>query len=199
MRRSYYVIASVIAALMPFVSGRFETPATGSEVVTFPGWSSTFEGRTLTTLPLSETEKKFATGFPGRIARFSDGEREIIIRWATEATRKMHPASDCFQGLGYSVTPLAAHRDESGALWASFAATKGSERLVVFEESILIPARRGPTLRRGTGRLCVTKAAVRGGRSLSQRNNISEFLLISAPLVPDGGTDGSNPRNACAC
>ena len=133
MRRSYYLIACVIAALMPFVSARFETPATGAETVTFPGWPSTFEGKTLTALPLTETEKKFATGFPGRIARFSDGEREIIVRWATEATRKMHPASDCFQGLGYSVTPLAAHRDPRGSLWASFAATKGSERLIVFE------------------------------------------------------------------
>ena len=133
MRRSYYLIACAIAALMPFVSARFETPATGAETVTFPGWPSTFEGKTLTALPLTETEKKFATGFPGRIARFSDGEREIIVRWATEATRKMHPASDCFQGLGYTVTPLAAHRDARGSLWASFAATKGSERLVVFE------------------------------------------------------------------
>ena len=50
----------------------------GAAVVAFPGWPSTFEGRTLTPLPLNEMETKFATGFPGRIARFSDGEREII-------------------------------------------------------------------------------------------------------------------------
>jgi len=118
---------------MPFVSARFETPATGAAAMAFPGWPGTFEGRTLTPLPLNEMENKFATDFPGRIARFSDGEREIIIRWVTEATRKMHPASDCFQGLGYSVKPLAAHRDESGSLWTSFAATKGSERLRVYE------------------------------------------------------------------
>jgi len=133
MRRSYYLIACGIAALMPFVSARFETAATRAEAGTFPGWPSTFNGKTLTPRPLTGIEKNFATGFPGRIARFSDGEREIIIRWATEATRMMHPASDCFQGLGYSVTPLPAHRDESGSLWASFSATKGSERLVVFE------------------------------------------------------------------
>ena len=133
MRRSYYLIACAIAALMPFVSARFESPATSVEVVTFRGWPSTFEGKTLTQLPLTEVEKKFATDFPGRIARFSDGEREIIIRWVTEATRKMHPASDCFQGLGYTVKPLAARRDENGSLWASFAATKNNTRLVVFE------------------------------------------------------------------
>jgi hypothetical protein len=92
-----------------------------------------FAGKTLTQLPLNEMEKQFATEFPGRIARFSDGEREIIIRWVTEATRKMHPASDCFQGLGYSVKPLAAYRDHDGSLWASFAATKGDEQLRVYE------------------------------------------------------------------
>ena len=135
MRRSYvyYMIACVIAALMPFVSARFETPATGAAAVAFPGWPTTFAGKTLTPLPLNEMENRFATDFPGRIARFTDGEREIIIRWVTEATRKMHPASDCFQGLGYSVKPLAAHRDESGSLWTSFAATKGDERLRVYE------------------------------------------------------------------
>ena len=133
MRRSYYLIACAIAVLMPFVSARFETPATGPAAVSFPGWPSTFAGKPLTPLPLSEMEQKFATGFPGRIARFTDGEHEIIIRWVTEATRMMHPASDCFQGLGYTVKPLGAHRDESGALWASFAATKGDDRLVVFE------------------------------------------------------------------
>ena len=135
MRRShvYYLIACLIAALMPFMSARFETPATGAATVTFPGWPSTFEGKTLTPLPLNEMENRFATDFPGRIARFTDGEREIIIRWVTEATRKMHPASDCFQGLGFSVKPLAAHRDENGSLWAGFAATKGDERLRVRE------------------------------------------------------------------
>ena len=135
MRRNYvyYIIACAIAALMPCVSARFETPATDTVVMTFPGWPSTFEGKTLTQLPLSDIEKFFASDFPGRIARFSDGEREIIARWVTEATRKLHPSSDCFQGLGYTVKPLAAHRDQNGSLWASFAATKGDERLLVYE------------------------------------------------------------------
>ena len=138
MRRSYvcYIVACVIAAWTPFVTARFESPATSAEVTPFPGWSSTFEGKPLTQLPLKELEKTFAAGFPGRIMRFSDGEREIIVRWVTEATRMLHPSSDCFQGLGYTVKPLAAHRDQNGSLWASFAATKGDERLLVRERII---------------------------------------------------------------
>jgi len=34
------------------------------------------------------------------------------------------------------VKPLAAHRDQNGSLWASFAATKGDERLLVYDRII---------------------------------------------------------------
>jgi hypothetical protein len=46
----------------------------------------------------------------------------------------MHPASDCFQGLGYSVK--AARRAiviRAARCGPSFAATKGDERLLVYE------------------------------------------------------------------
>lgn len=135
MRRShvYYLIACLIAALTPFVSARFETPPARAAVLTFPGWPTRFEGKTLTPLPLNDIENRFATNFPGKIARFSDGEREIIVRWVTEATRKLHSASECFQGLGYRVKPLAVYRDEKGSLWTSFAATNEARQLRVRE------------------------------------------------------------------
>ena len=138
MRRSYvcYIIACVIAAWTPLLAPLFETHVTNAEASPFPGWSTTFEGKPLTPLPLTQIEQTFAADFPGRIMRFTDGEREIIVRWVTEATRMLHPASDCFQGLGYTVTPLAAHRDQNGSLWASFAATKGDERLLVYDRII---------------------------------------------------------------
>jgi len=136
MRRStvFYIVACVIAALVPYLSTQYETAAGTSPAVMFPGWPSKFEGKTLTPLALNEMETTFASDFPGRIARFTDGERELIIRWVTEPTRKLHPSSDCFQGLGYTVKPLAAHRDEYGKLWARFSAAKGDERLLVYEQ-----------------------------------------------------------------
>lgn len=134
MRRShiFFVIACAMAAVMPFVTAQPEHSPHPNEIA-FSGWPAEFEGKTLTPLPLTEREKRFASDFPGRIGRFTDGNREIIIRWVTEATRKLHPSSDCFQGLGYSVQPLAAHRDASGSLWASFAATKRDDHLRVYE------------------------------------------------------------------
>ena len=135
MRRStaLYLIACLMAALAPFIFAEPHAPSNGGNVA-FSGWPTEFEGKTLTPLPLSDLEKRFANDFPGRIGRFTDGNREIIIRWVTEGTRKLHPSSDCFQGLGYTVTPLAAHRDAGGTLWASFAATKGTNRLRVYEQ-----------------------------------------------------------------
>ena len=99
----------------------------------FPGWPSSFEGRELTVLPLSEREQRFGLDFPGRLARFTDGRREIIIRWVTQPTRKLHPASDCFEAIGYSVRPDALRVDRNGARWGSFIATRGTERLLVSE------------------------------------------------------------------
>jgi hypothetical protein len=136
MRRSFifYIVACAVAALVPYLSEQYQTAAGTAPVVMFPGWPSKFNGKTLTPIALNEMEQSFASDFPGRIARFTDGQRELIIRWVTEPTRKLHPSSDCFQGLGYAVKPLAAHRDEQGTLWARFAAIKGNERLLVYEQ-----------------------------------------------------------------
>lgn len=133
MQRSsfFYIIVCAVAAALPFATARSEYSST--TVGAFPGWPAQFEGKTLTQLPLTELEQRFASGFPGKIARFTDGKREIVVRWVTEATRKLHPASDCFQGLGYTVKPLAMHRDDNGSLWSSFAARKGNDRLRVYE------------------------------------------------------------------
>ena len=84
-------------------------------------------------LGLSAREQYFLNDFPGQIGRFSDGSREIIIRRVTEATRKLHPASDCFRAIGYTVTPLPLRTDEYGKRWSSFSAVKDGETFRVYE------------------------------------------------------------------
>lgn len=135
MRRSsyFYIVTCVLAAVMPFLSAHSESSGNAGAVA-FPGWPNEFQGKALTPLPLTELEQRFNADFPGKIGRFTDGKREFVVRWVTEATRKLHPASDCFQGLGYTVKPLAVHRDEKGSLWSSFAATKANDRLRVYEQ-----------------------------------------------------------------
>jgi hypothetical protein len=125
-----FLVCCLLAAVAPFAPIRSDVT---NEQSAFPGWPAQLEGRNLTQLPLSSREERFASDFPGRIARFSDGRREIIIRWAPRETRALHPASDCFKGLGYSIKPLPARVDPAGRRWGSFEARRGDEALRVHE------------------------------------------------------------------
>jgi hypothetical protein len=128
----FYLVACLLAALVPWLSVNSRQSGETSGIA-FPGWPAHFEGRELKMLPLEERERRFMEDFPGRIARFTDGEREIIIRWVTEGTRKLHPASDCFEGVGYNVHPLPLRVDGAGERWGSFKAVRGNEQLRVYE------------------------------------------------------------------
>ena len=104
----------------------------------FPGWPVSYEGSELTELPLTQREAAFVQDFPGRVGRFSDGRREIIIRWVGAPTRRLHPAADCFRGSGYSVTPMPVRKDAAGAAMSCFRASQfrandGADILMVCE------------------------------------------------------------------
>ncbi|QJP11908.1 hypothetical protein G4G71_02770 [Pseudomonas multiresinivorans] len=66
-------------------------------------WPAQFEGRLLRPLALSPVEQRFAEDFPGRLGRFTDGQRSIVLRQVLRPTRKLHPAEDCFRAVGYRV------------------------------------------------------------------------------------------------
>ena len=100
----------------------------------FPGWPTKWEGRALQPLPLTTREERFASGFPGRIGRFSDGRRELILRWVTLPTRKLHPSADCFRGDGWRVKPAGLRLGPDGTAWGAFDATKETQRLMVREQ-----------------------------------------------------------------
>jgi hypothetical protein len=134
MRRTFvYLVICALAALMPMFSLRPHQSNVASARVAFSEWPAQFEAHALKPLPLTERELRFGSDFPGKIGRFTDGKREVIIRWVYEATRRLHSASDCFEGIGFSVRPLPLHVDENGSRWSSFVATRGKERLRVRE------------------------------------------------------------------
>ncbi len=99
----------------------------------FRSFPETFEGIEIKQLPLSERESYFLEDFPGSIGRFSDGRREIIIRYVREATRKLHPAGDCFRAVGYSTKPLPLKIGAGGERWSCFSAARADEKLRVCE------------------------------------------------------------------
>ena len=126
----------VTAALAPLAprarTGRDAAGSAAEAAASFPGWPAQFEGRALTALPLSELEQRFQQNFPGRVGRFSDGRREVILRWVAEGSRKLHSASDCFKANGHGVTPQPIHV-AAGQRWSGFIAAKAGRRLLVRE------------------------------------------------------------------
>lgn len=128
--RLLFLMVCLCAGLVPLIS--HGAPSSAVEEG-FPGWPSTFQGRALNACPLSPAEESFYRAFPGRIGKFTDGERNIIIRWIARETRMLHSSSVCLKGAGYSVSPLPLFRDSNKALWEQYEAIRGDERLRIRE------------------------------------------------------------------
>jgi hypothetical protein len=118
-----FLAAVLAASVAPNLDHAHERPSiSGTD---FPGWPTHYEDRPLTELPLTAREAAFMRDFPGRVGRFSDGRREIIVRWVGAPTRRLHAAADCFRGSGYAVTSLPVKRDAAGAAMGWFRAILG--------------------------------------------------------------------------
>lgn len=126
-----FLVAAVLATLAPLAGTR--APAAPAADA-FPGWPSKIGGRTVTPLPLTAREHVFARDFPGRIGRFTDGEREYVLRWVAAPTRRLHPASDCFRGLGYKVASRPMRLSLAGAPMSCFRATGPRDAFDVCEQ-----------------------------------------------------------------
>ena len=124
-----FLAVCLIAAAVPLLPAP-PAPAAASG---FPGWPAQFEGRPLRPLPLTALEERFADNFPGRLGRFSDGEREIILRWVARETRRLHPAADCFKASGYELTHMPIEVDAQGVSWGKFLARRGGTTVSVRE------------------------------------------------------------------
>jgi hypothetical protein len=125
-----HVALCALAATLPIIT---PTPAPAANLTPFPGWPTHFEGRPLLPSPMADHERGFLDEFPGRVAKFTDGQRQIVLRWTPVATRKLHLSSDCFRGAGFSITPRSAVASTSGIEYSRFVATRGGEALAVSE------------------------------------------------------------------
>ena len=95
-------------------------------------WPHEWDGRALRPLAMSEVEQRFAAHFPGAIGRFTDGERVLVLRSVSQPTRMLHPAADCFRGLGYRIEHAQLEHDARQRLWRCFeASAHAGERLPV--------------------------------------------------------------------
>jgi len=130
--RSQAIFSAVafVAAIIPLLPVQASPPV---DMVPFPGFPSQFDGQRLTQIPLSAQEQKFAAGFPGKIAKFTTGRRQVVLRWISKETRQLHPSSDCYKGSGYSVKPLPLSIDSAHRTWSTFEATRGKDRMKISE------------------------------------------------------------------
>jgi hypothetical protein len=121
----------LLAALLPLAPPAAPGPGTAAPPVE---WPVQWEGRTLRPLATSAVEQRFAARFPGAIARFTDGERVLVLREVRQPTRMLHPAADCFRGLGHRIGAARLEHDAHGRLWRCFESTApDGERLRVCE------------------------------------------------------------------
>lgn len=123
-------VAAILAAVMPLL------PADRAIDTLPPEWPSRFDGRHLKLLAPTPLDKKLADDFPGHIARFTDGRRQVVLRSLSSATRQLHPASDCFEAIGYRIAPAPMLRGTDGALSSCFEATRDGVTLKVCERVI---------------------------------------------------------------
>lgn len=123
----------IAAGALP-LAGRAMTAVPASSAPT--EWPQTIDGAPLRPLALGRVEQRFATRFPGRIGRFESTEATWVLRDVNRPTRTLHPATDCFRGLGYRVEGARLEHDAQSRLWRCFVAEHRGERVRVCERIV---------------------------------------------------------------
>jgi len=125
-----FALLAVLAWAYPAATGPQTPDRTHVE------WPAAMDGRALRPLALSAVEERFSARFAGSIARFTDGERIVVLRHVVAPTRMLHPAADCYRGAGYRIDANGLERRDSPqgpSLQRCFVAARGQERLRVCE------------------------------------------------------------------
>ena len=117
------------AALAPLLPGPGGAAPAGAA-----SWPAVFEGRRLAPIPPAAEDQVLARSFPGRIARFSDGRRQIVLRRVESATRRLHPASDCYRAIGYDIAPAPMRMVAGRGPASCFIARRGGRAFLVCEQ-----------------------------------------------------------------
>ena len=125
------------AVLTPVFMWHATTPDDARPPAILPATFS-FNGLTLplTPLPSSATERAFAKSFPGTLSSHTWGERQVILRQVTRATRRLHPSGDCLRAAGYQTSHATVVRCADGHEWSRFHASRDGTRLIVHERII---------------------------------------------------------------
>lgn len=130
-------LALIAAALLPLVvpgAVRGSVGASsGHDPLPSTEWPHSWDGHDLRPLALTAVEERFSRQFPGRIARFDAGHFVLVMREVRVPTRQLHPAVDCYRGLGYAIEKVKLERDARQRLWRCFLAIRDGRAVRVCE------------------------------------------------------------------
>lgn len=129
MNRCFILICFMVACI-PFA--RLQ-PAVTAQSIVEPDWPSHYQGTPLKRLELTAQEERFLGSFPGYMAKFTDGQRELHLRMVRRPTRMLHPISDCLRGAGYSIGRRFLEQDRWENTWGCVGASKNALNLKVCE------------------------------------------------------------------
>ncbi len=131
----------LLCALVPLAGADTSTPTHVALPRDAAEWPREWAGQALQPLSRSAVEARFASHFPGRIARFrmADSGDELVLREVDRPTRMLHPAADCWRAIGWQVDAARLVRDDAsseGLLWRCFEARQGGQRVRVCERIV---------------------------------------------------------------
>jgi len=130
--KGLFALALAACALAPLARSQREPAAVGPAGEAPVQWN----GSTWRPMALGAVEQRFAARFPGRIARLTDGEHVLVWREVAAPTRMLHPAADCYRGLGYRIGEARLESDSQQRLWRCFVAERDGRRLRVCERIV---------------------------------------------------------------
>ena len=131
----WLLLALLAGALWP-LAGRGLATAAPSPDASAHEWPREWQGDTLRPLALTAVEQRFAQRFPGHIGRFEAAGSVWVLRDVTRPTRALHPASDCFRGLGYRIEQAQLQREADSRIWRCFVAERDGQRVRVCERIV---------------------------------------------------------------
>ena len=131
----FALVALVLwCAMLPLALTKTQTTPTAT---THGEWPTQWHGQSLQPLAMSAVEHRFAAQFPGRIARFAvDEGGELVLRDVNRPTRMLHPAADCWRGIGWRIDATRLESDADMLLWRCFEATRDGQRVRVCERIV---------------------------------------------------------------
>ncbi|MDA0810958.1 MAG: hypothetical protein O3C21_00985 [Verrucomicrobia bacterium] len=137
IRRSNVMLAiicmqcAIAAALPTLQSDDSDAQADHQPATQGFAWPRTFEGAALAPVELDAKAKAALHRFPGDVALFTDGERYVLLRHVTRATRQLHSSADCLQGMGHQIRSrdiiTRGEDDNHDSQWARFTTDTGIE------------------------------------------------------------------------